>query len=105
MWTAWINLVIGLWLIVSGFVGDFRNPTLMITAGIVVIISGVIGFISIKSWEGILNLFVGIWLVLCASWFNFLMPWNFFVTGGIVFVFALWNLAERPHTTALPDSR
>ncbi len=104
MWTAWINLVIGLWLIVSGFVNDIRNPALIITAGIVILISSLLGFISTKSWEGILNLFIGIWLILCGSWFNFLMPWNFFVTGGIVFVFSVWNIAEHPRTKTSPDS-
>ncbi len=98
MWTAWISLVTGLWLIVSGFVNDFRKPSLMIIAGIIVFISGLWGFISTKSWEGILNCFVGIWLILCASWFDYFMSWNFFVTGGIVFVFALWNLNEHPAT-------
>ncbi len=96
MWTAWINLIIAIWLIISGFVDDFRNPSLMIIAGIVVLFSGLWGFISTKSWEGILNCFVGIWLILCGSWFNYFMPWNFFVTGGIILVFSIWNLNEHP---------
>jgi hypothetical protein len=104
MWTAWINLVMGLFLIVSGFINDLRNPLLITAAGIVVLLLGLAGFVSKKSWEGLLNCFVGIWLILCGSWFNFLMPWNFFVTGGFVFVFAIWNIAEHPQTKSSPDS-
>ncbi len=104
MWTARLSLIIGLWLIVSGFVNDFRNPSLMIAIGLVVLILGLMGFISVKSWEGILNFFVGVWLVLCGSWFNFFMPWNFFVTGGIVFVFAVWDITEHPRTRTSPGN-
>lgn len=104
MWTAWINMLIGLFLIVSGFISDLRTPLLIIAAGIFVLIFGLLGSLSKKSWEGILNFFVGIWLILCGSWFNFFMPWNFFVTGGIVLVFSVWNLTEHPPTKTFPGS-
>ena len=104
MWTAWTNLAIGLWLIASGFIGDFRNPPIITAAGIGVLILGIWGFINDKSWEGILSCFVGIWIIFCGSWVNFLVPWNLFVTGGFVFVFAVWNIAEHLKEKTSPGS-
>ena len=73
-----------------------RDPFLMIISGIIVFLSGLSGAIKSKSWEGTLNCLIGIWIILCSVWFKFFMPWNFFVTGGVIFIFASWNITEHP---------
>ncbi len=104
MWQAWVNLVIGLWLILSGFIPELDTPSLMLISGFIVFLSGFSAAISSKSWEGILNSLIGVWLILCSIWFNFFMPWNFFVTGGVIFVFAVWNINEHPRSKVSPGS-
>lgn len=102
MWQSWINLAIGLWLILCGFVPALQTPDSMIIPGILALIFGFWSTTRVSSWEGVINGIAGIWLFLSGLWFQFYLPWNFLVIGGIITVLSLWNLAEHPDPSHIP---
>ncbi len=40
MWQGWIDLAVGIWLIISDFIPALRTPTSMLAAGAVAIVFG-----------------------------------------------------------------
>jgi len=99
MWQGWIDLAVGIWLIVSGFVPALRTPASMLVAGAVAIVFGFWGASRANSWQGTINGIIGIWLFLSAIWFSLVVPWNFFVFGVAVAILAIWNIAQNPENT------
>jgi hypothetical protein len=95
MWQSRVNLIIGIWLILTGIIQALQTPVNMIITGLAAILFGLWIGIKIKSWEGILNGFIGVWILLCGALLNFNLSWNYFVFGGIIIVFAIWTLTEH----------
>lgn len=98
MWQGWVDMIVGVWLILCGFVPGLQTSWSMLLAGFAV---GVIGF-SARTWQGNLNGLSGIWLFLSAVWFGLVAPWNFFLFGAIITVLAVWNVSQHPHPEHLP---
>ncbi|MFZ0455461.1 MAG: hypothetical protein WCE54_13670 [Ignavibacteriaceae bacterium] len=99
MWQGWIDLAVGIWLIVSGFITALRTPASMLVAGAVAIVFGFWGASRANSWQGTINGIIGIWLFLSAIWFSLIVPWNFFVFGVAIAILAIWNIAQNPEQT------
>ncbi len=97
MWQAWLDLAVGIWLIVCGFVPIIRTPASMIVAGIVAFVFGFWGAARVNSWQGTINGIIGIWLFLSGVAFGLAVPWNFFIAGIVIGILAIWSLSE--HTT------
>ncbi len=98
MWQGWFDFIVGIWLVISGFIAAIRTPASMIVAGAAAVVFGFWGAGRSNSWQGTVNGILGIWLLLSAIWFNLAMPWNFFVSGAIIAILAIWNVAEHPET-------
>lgn len=67
MWQAWVNGILGIWLVIAAFL-NFSPTGNMWDNLIVGIIVGVLGFtmIKTKAWQGWLSGIVGIWLIIAA---------------------------------------
>lgn len=96
MWQSWLNLVIGLWLILCGFTPSLQIPVYMIVPGALAFIFGFWTTIRVQNWEGNINGIMGVWLFLSGLLFNLNLSWNFTVAGGIITILSVWNLAEHP---------
>ena len=72
MWQAWINGIVGLWLIVAAFViagsktGKLINCLL---TGIVLLILGLWAAVRHKSWQNWIVAVVGAWMIVAGFWF------------------------------------
>ena len=123
MWQGWINLVLGIWMIVAGFVLPVTRTAVGINFTIVgAIILGFALWTALrKDYLSWVNVVMGIWAIV-ASW---VLPiekaaekgaeaarhpalWiNYLVVGVIVIVFALLCALRKPKTageTAAPET-
>jgi hypothetical protein len=79
--SSWVNIVLGIWVIISPFILGFQSPNAVwsnVVAGVLV------GILALLRWSmhqpgwSWLNLILGIWL--------FISPFVFFLSGA-----AMWN--------------
>jgi hypothetical protein len=82
MWQGWLNLILGVWLIISGFVSPLQSPANLIIVGI---LAAVFGFWSYKNWQGDV---IGI-----------LGPANFIIVGVLMIIAGLWEGLSHPKPT------
>ncbi len=88
MWQGWVNLILGIWLIISGFVSSLQTPANLIVVGI---LATVFGFWAYKMWQGIANGILGLWTLLSGLVFHLLNPTNFIIVGLLMGVFGAWE--------------
>lgn len=96
MWQAWINGLVGLWLIVSAFIvveskaACFFNN---LTTGVVLIILGIWAALSHKNWQSWVVALVGAWMIISGMWFPESHRGNLannLVAGLFVTIAAFW---------------
>jgi len=92
MWQGWINLVIGVWLVISGIFATLQTPINMIIVGI---LAAIFGFWAYKMWQGIVNGVLGIWVLLSGLAFNLVIPVNFIVVGIVMGALGVWTGLTR----------
>ncbi len=97
MWQAWLNIAVGIWLIICAFVPALWTPASMIVPGVVSFVFGFWGGGMESSWQGYVNGVIGTWLFLSGIWFMLYEPWNFFLSGIVVTVLAIWNSIQHQH--------
>ncbi len=97
MWQAWINFVLGLWLIVSGIVPSLHVNINYIIVGIVV---AVLGFIAAKRWQGIVDGVLGIWLIVSGIITALMAPVNLIIVGIVVAALSLWMALTKKSPAA-----
>jgi hypothetical protein len=99
-WQDPVNLILGLWLVVSPWALAFEaeaNPTWnAVILGILIAAVALIALFRVMAWEEWVNLALGVWLVI-SPWlvgFSDLVAamWNAVIVGAVVAVLALWAL-------------
>ena len=96
MWQAWINGLVGLWLIVSGFVVVGSKAAFMVnnlTTGAVLEIFGIWAALSYKYWQSWVVALVGAWMIVAGLVFPGSCIGNLannIVAGVVVIIAALW---------------
>ena len=101
MWQGWIDLAVGIWLVVCAFVPGLQTPASMIVPGIAAFVFGFWGAARVNSWQGTVNGIIGIWLFLSGIAFNLFVLWNFFIAGALVGVLSIWNVARHSEPAQL----
>jgi hypothetical protein len=97
MWQAWINMVMGAWLIIAGIIPALSDPVSMFVPGIIAIIFGFWGAGQSNSWQGTINGIIGIWLAISGLFLSLALGWNFIIFGAVMLCLAIWNAGEHPH--------
>jgi hypothetical protein len=97
MWQAWVNVVLGLWLVVSGFISVVQVNWNMIICGILI---ALLVFTSSKEWPAIVVGIVGIWVFISGLIPTLIVPVNFIIVGLVVLVLSLvLALQKKPEET------
>jgi hypothetical protein len=105
-WKDAVNLVLGLWLIVSpwalGLIGN-RAPTWNAWAfGLVIAAAALAALISFKVWEEWVEAALGAWLIVSPFLLGFsaltYALWNQVIVGVIVAALAVWSALAMPGT-------
>jgi hypothetical protein len=97
-WQDWLNLILGVWLIVAPFFGvGVHNDAAAYNSyisGAVVAILAIAALSRTRLWEEWLNLIVGLWLIVAPFALQFTgergHTWNQIIVGLIVGIDALW---------------
>jgi predicted ferric reductase len=105
-WKDAVNLILGVWLIISpwilGFVTDYTPIWDAWVIGVVIAIAALAALISFNQWEEWVNAVLGVWLVLSPFILGFAhqtyATWNNVVVGVIVAILALWSAMALPET-------
>ncbi len=101
MWQGWVNVVLGIWMLISGFVPSLQTPVNLIIVGLLI---AVMGFTAYKTWQGIVNGILGLWLFVSGAIIHLMAPANFIIVGLVVALIALWEALgqtrEMRHKTA-----
>jgi len=87
MWQGWVNLVLGVWLILSGLITPLQTPANLIIVGL---LAAVFGFWTYKDWLGDIAGVLGLWAILSGIWFNLLSPANFLIVGVLLVGSGYW---------------
>ena len=101
---AWVNFIIGSWLILCGFTPSIQTPSNMFIAGILAIIFGFWLTGSEIGWPGTVTGITGIWLFLSGLWFGLNVPWNFIISGVVIVVLAVWSVIKYPEQEEKPKT-
>jgi len=88
----WINLISGLWALLSSFSAILLSPINFIITGLAMAVFGF--WRPMRSWQGFINGILGLWLV-----FSGLIPalrtaTNMAVIGLAVVVFSIWRIID-----------
>jgi len=92
MWKSWIVFILGLWLIISGFITSLNDPANMLIIGVLV---AAFGFWDYQMWQGIVNAILGVWIFLSGSVFDLANLPNMFIIGVIIAILSLWSASQQ----------
>src|SRR5579864_3766432 len=99
--SSWINALLGIWVIVSPFVLNYRVPRVVwsnvIAGGVVLVIALVRSCVRKQVWSWI-NIILGIWIIISPFVLGFLSEvemWNNIALGIIIAAIALHNAYSR----------
>lgn len=94
-----INVIAGIWLIISPFVLGFSTGITMINSVVLGILVGVLALITAitdrAAWLSWINIVLGLWLIVAPFALNsaelLTATWNSVILGAIVIIFAGWS--------------
>ncbi len=89
MWQAWVNVVIGVWSIISSFSAGLVTSSNFIFIGIFVAIFGF--WTPYNKWQGYVNGILGLWLFVSSFIPVLTVPVNLLLTGLAITILALWS--------------
>ena len=98
----WVNILAGLWAVISGYWAYMLNPVNFVVLGVVI---AVFGFWTYEQeWQGIINGIIGLWLVLSAFIPAAITLVNLWISGIVVIGLAVWRLVSvSSHHPHLPE--
>ena len=105
MWQAWINAILGLWLIVASFTiagSKAANLANGLIAGIILLVLGLWAAVSYKGWQSLVVAAIGAWMIVAGFWFpssHVATVVNDIIAGAVVAIAGLWagfSRAFRP---------
>jgi len=96
MWQAWMHIIVGFWVFLSGFWEELVVPANFVIMGVTLT---VLGFWTPRNqWQGIVNGVLGLWLILSGFIPGLLSSANLLITGLIVIILAAWQAAASRQT-------
>jgi sulfite exporter TauE/SafE len=104
MWQGWVNGILGLWLIVTAFLGFGSSGNLWndLIVGIIVAILGY-SITKPKGWQGWIAFILGLWLIIVGLFIGGLRVgggalWNNLIVGIIVAITGFGALGGKETT-------
>lgn len=105
-WKDAVNLVLGLWLIVSpwalGFVADRTPAWNAWVVGVIIAVAALAALVAFHKWEEWVEAALGLWLIVSPYLLGFVATqmhatWNQIIVGIVVAALAIWA-AVGPET-------
>jgi len=87
MWTGWVNLILGIWILISGFVVSLQGPVNYIIVGIIL---AILNFATAaKQWQGIISGILGLWLIISGIAAGLQSGANLIIVGILIIIFGI----------------
>ena len=100
MWQDWLNFILGLWLVVAGFIPSLNTAAGRLwdylIVGVLVLIFG--AWAAKERWPEWLNVVLALWLIVAAfvPWTGMAVAVNSIVVGALIAIFGLWAALMKP---------
>ncbi|HEX8010396.1 MAG TPA: SPW repeat protein [Casimicrobiaceae bacterium] len=99
-WQDPVNLILGIWMIVSPWAlqhqGEMPPTWNAVVLGILIAAAALIALFKVMAWEEWINVAFGVWLLISPWVLGFsglaIAMWNAVIVGIVVAVLALWTL-------------
>jgi len=88
---AWISLLLGTWLIISGLISGLQVPINLVLPGMAI---AFLGMYLLKGWEGLVNSLIGIWIFICGFVPGLITKQNILVLGIVVSIMSLIKISH-----------
>ena len=96
MWTGWVNLVLGVWTLISGFAVGLQGPANYIIVGIIL---AILNFVTAaKTWQGIICGIFGIWLIVSGIVGGLQGGVNLIIVGILTIIFGILLGTKKTET-------
>lgn len=92
MWRNWINIILGIWLVLSGIVAPLAAETNLVVTGVLIFISGLL---MLRYFSGMIMVVLGFWMVSSGLIISLTTPANFIINGSLVFLFSVGVAAAK----------
>ncbi len=87
MWTGWVNLILGIWTLISGLVVSLQGPVNYIIVGIIL---AILSFVTAaKKWQGIICGILGLWLIVSGIVAGLQGGINLIIVGILIIIFGI----------------
>ncbi len=87
MWTGWVNLILGIWTLISGFVVGLQGPVNYIIVGVIL---AILNFATAaKKWQGIISGILGLWLIISGIATGLQSGANLIIVGILIIIFGI----------------
>jgi hypothetical protein len=96
MWQNWVDIVLGIWLILSGLSFPLVTEGNLVITGVLIFI---IGLLTLRYFNGMIMVVLGFWMVISGLIISLATPANFIVNGALILLFALWVASARRENT------
>ena len=112
-WQDWVNVVLGVWLVISpwalGFTGQQTAATVAWVTGVAVVLFASMGAYMQEAWEEAINVILGV-ILMGAPWaFDFAdaraVTTNIAGTGALVMLLAVWAMLQDMDIWKLKEGR
>ncbi len=87
MFQSWINGILGLWMILTGFISGVQTSVNFIVVGAVI---AILGFWGARKWQNDVSAVLGLWFVLSGIITSLISPVNSIIVGIIVAALSFW---------------
>ncbi len=104
MWQDWVNVILGIWLIIAGFIPSItasKGASLWndLIVGIIVLILA--AWVAKSRWPEWINVILGIWLIIAAFIPSIVASksgnmWNDIIVGILIVIFGIWAALMKP---------
>jgi len=103
-WQDWVNLILGIWLFITPFLGLVALTSMAAwnsyIFGAIIAVFSIWALVQPRVWEEWINLVIGVWLVIAPFVLGFhtetAVMWNHIIVGIIVGADALWAALAKP---------
>ncbi len=100
MWQDWLNFLLGLWLVIAGFIPALNTGAAKmwdyLIVGVLVLIFAL--WTAKQRWPEWLNVILAIWLIIAAfiNWPPSTVMVNSIIVGALIAIFGLWAALMKP---------
>jgi SPW repeat len=105
-WRDVVNLILGLWLVISPWALAYMMETIpmwnAIIVGVIIAVAAIAALVAFHKWEEWANVALAVWLIISPFALDYASQttvlWNQLIVGVLVGILALWTALTTPES-------